>query len=504
MSNILKIALTTLGFLFSLTFSFQSQAQFSLRGQIENYNGKDPLNLNIPLVFGYYKSNSILIPVAKDGSFKVEIPLKETKFTNLIFNRRFFQLLLHPGQDLQISLNTSDTSLRLISGSAMPTNKVVQTANIEEYPLFLNKGKDFYSSFSLDQLNQRVVTPYFSSRDEKIERVRQADIGEADKQLITDELIAITYNYLNDLARTESLNRQVIDSLIINVFDQSNPNVAPSGPQFYFFIENYIRYLETKAFQKIKTEHIPSHQSIPYFGISLDSANTFVAKYSKTQWRMLGALKNLPSHTVENYTFQLIANAVNRKEPKQASDLSIAFESQFPTSKFIPEIKKQLKSLQALHVQNLNNKHIEIVNQMEKISSIYEVIKSLKGKVVYLDIWGTWCGPCKAELPYVPALKERFKNEPLAYVYLDMDEDNKDSDWREFIVVNQMEGLHLRKSRKDIAAFWKELLSDAKDKTEYYPQYFIFDKDGKLVITKARRPSETDELYAQITTVLKK
>ena len=78
------------------------------------------------------------------------------------------------------------------------------------------------------------------------------------------------------------------------------------------------------------------------------------------------------------------------------------------------------------------------------------LVKSFKGKVVYLDIWGTWCGPCKDELTYVPELKAHFKGKDVVYIYLDMDEDDKDATWREFIKVNNMEGLHLRKNRKTI------------------------------------------------------
>ena len=134
----------------------------------------------------------------------------------------------------------------------------------------------------------------------------------------------------------------------------------------------------------------------------------------------------------------------------------------------------------------------------EKISSIYDVINRLKGKVVYLDVWGTWCGPCKEELKYTPELKVRFKDKDVAFVYLDLDEDNLDSQWRAFIITNNMEGLHLRKSRQTIVPFWKELLANSEDKEEYYPQYFIFDKEGKLVVSKAKRPSEKEELYTQI------
>ncbi|MCY1515693.1 Thiol-disulfide oxidoreductase ResA [compost metagenome] len=484
--------------------SIPAKSQFHIRGQIISATEKEDLKLNMPLVFGFYASNSLHIPVAKDGSFALEIPIKEARFANLIYQKKFFQLLLRPGKDLQIMLKKADTSLHLVSGSALTVNEVVQQADIEEYPSFFNKENTYYTPFSVQQLQQQVVIPYFAKCNEKIRRVMQSDISETDKQKISGELTAITYNYLNDLFRTANLNRSVADSLIIQVFDRSDIQIQPSGPQFYAFVDNYVRYLETKAFHRIKAEHIAPSEAIPYFGISLDSANKFVNKYSKAQWRFLGAIQNLPPAIAEKYTYQLIVSSINYKELKQAADLAGAFRQQFPKSTYLPAIANAMKGLESLLVENEHNAAIKIIPEMEKITSVYDMIKSLKGKVIYLDVWGTWCGPCKAELPYVPKLKEKFKDKPVAFVYLDMDEDDKDNDWRNFIKVNAIEGLHLRKSRKDIAAFWKELLADASDKAEYYPQYFIFDPNGKLVITKAARPSSEDILYKQLNTILGK
>ena len=35
-------------------------------------------------------------------------------------------------------------------------------------------------------------------------------------------------------------------------------------------------------------------------------------------------------------------------------------------------------------------------------------LKSLRGKLVYVDVWGTWCIPCKQEIPYLKKVKKQY------------------------------------------------------------------------------------------------
>ena len=50
--------------------------------------------------------------------------------------------------------------------------------------------------------------------------------------------------------------------------------------------------------------------------------------------------------------------------------------------------------------------------------SITEIINTHKGKVIYIDFWASWCGPCKAKMPASVKLHEKFKGEDIVLVYL--------------------------------------------------------------------------------------
>lgn len=489
--------------LLPLIASIPTSAQFTLSGKVLNYKGEAPLSVNIPEIYGFHNANTISVPVSGTGEFSIILPVDSVKFASLIFQRRFHTLLLTKGKNLKVQLDEQNKQLALMAGSAVPENALLQESGIGETPSFMLDQKN-YEGLSFAELNKQLIAPWQAEQDKKIRLVNASRISPQYKNLMAAEIKYVTYNHLNDFARTAIRNRAAMDSFILRVFDSSSihPQVFPAGPQYYTFTDNYIRYLETKAFIKIKQENIKPHEPIPYFQISLDSANALVKKYGKPYWRWVGSTKNFPPAITEQYTYQQIVNLYQDKDLTQTSALAEAFRKHFPQSTYNAGIRQKVLALQAMLATNESNADIAIVKDYDKVQSIYEVIKAQKGKVVYLDVWGTWCGPCKEELKHVPRLKAAFRDKDVVFVYLDMDDDNRDALWREFIKVNGLTGLHLRKNRQTIAPFWQELLAGAQDQSQNYPQYFIFDRSGKLAVSRALRPGDGEALYRQINAVL--
>jgi thiol-disulfide isomerase/thioredoxin len=72
-------------------------------------------------------------------------------------------------------------------------------------------------------------------------------------------------------------------------------------------------------------------------------------------------------------------------------------------------------------------------------------LESLTGKVVLIDFWATWCGPCREALPHVQQIAKRFEGQPFQVVSISMDSD--DARWREFIAHNNMTWIQSRDGR---------------------------------------------------------
>lgn len=108
-----------------------------------------------------------------------------------------------------------------------------------------------------------------------------------------------------------------------------------------------------------------------------------------------------------------------------------------------------------------------------------------RGKVVYLDVWATWCGPCVKEIPYMEELAKHYAGNPnIEIISISLDEnvtkwkDKLKADkpaWRQFVAPGGM--------KSDLCK---------KYQITGIPRFMLFDKKGKIVATDALRASDSE------------
>jgi thiol-disulfide isomerase/thioredoxin len=63
-------------------------------------------------------------------------------------------------------------------------------------------------------------------------------------------------------------------------------------------------------------------------------------------------------------------------------------------------------------------------------------LDDLQGKVVLVDFWATWCGPCRAAMPSIKKIANKFQGEP--FVVLSVSLDSEEQKWKDFVAQNEM------------------------------------------------------------------
>jgi len=98
-------------------------------------------------------------------------------------------------------------------------------------------------------------------------------------------------------------------------------------------------------------------------------------------------------------------------------------------------------------------------------------LDGLKGKVVLIDFWATWCAPCREALPHMREIAKKFHGEPLVVLSISLDDD--ENKWKDFIEKNEMTWLQYRDGG------FKGPIS-TRFGVEAIPHTFTIDTDGVL------------------------
>lgn len=96
-------------------------------------------------------------------------------------------------------------------------------------------------------------------------------------------------------------------------------------------------------------------------------------------------------------------------------------------------------------------------------------LDAMGGRVVLIDFWATWCGPCNAELPHMKQIAKEFAGQPLVIISVSWDRDEQT--WKDFVAKNGMTWAQYRDADHKLSDMFG---------INAIPHYFTIDSDGVL------------------------
>jgi thiol-disulfide isomerase/thioredoxin len=123
-------------------------------------------------------------------------------------------------------------------------------------------------------------------------------------------------------------------------------------------------------------------------------------------------------------------------------------------------------------------------------------LSDLNGKYVYIDVWATWCGPCRAEIPFLKKVEEKYHDKNIAFVSISVDVDKDLEKWKKFVEEKQLGGIQLFADKNWNSDFMKSFSINS------IPRFILIDPSGKVASADAARPS-SPKLQEQLDGLLK-
>jgi thiol-disulfide isomerase/thioredoxin len=206
-----------------------------------------------------------------------------------------------------------------------------------------------------------------------------------------------------------------------------------------------------------------------------------------------GAKKYLPAGLIESY----FANDIYRNcfyfrefQDYELITLYDQFVSEYPNSaytRYLTPWINQYKDYQKTVSETGISEKIKFIDNYPDINNLKDCLSCFKNKKVYVDIWATWCAPCRMEFAKAEKLREILSSKNIEILYISIDEDRHEKNWKDLIKYYNLEGYHIRAN----SALCEDLKKiQNPEKSLYVPWHIMFDEKGNKITI----PSEIAEL----------
>ncbi|HWY10151.1 MAG TPA: TlpA disulfide reductase family protein [Bacteroidia bacterium] len=204
--------------------------------------------------------------------------------------------------------------------------------------------------------------------------------------------------------------------------------------------------------------------------VEIKSKSKFMFSYAKSELK--GKTRDLAIALIIK---ELIDNASNVEDFNKAENLLKEFESFNTDKKYIAFIKAYF--IKKNTFKNKVNFCLPDTNNIEFC------LNNLIGKNIVIFLHGTWCGPCKKQIPFLEKIINSNTHSDIVFIYISL-ENNNIKKWKDYVRNKKLHGINLYAEgnfqSKELSGF----------NISFVPRVLLIDKKGYLINANANAPSD--------------
>ena len=383
-----------------------------------------------------------IVSISTEGKAEITLPMKEAMYGMVKYKFRRSVVYLEPGVDLHVTYDMAPTGLTAsFEGKNANKNEFINSKKVE-----LPKNGDFPKPEDevLDLLDEYLHAGY-----------KALDAENFDKEFTEKDRIRIDYaiyGFLWQYATKKECSSEIYDELRKHLrYDEWLPQLSV-----------YLNYMDGAA------------GVIANEGKGLDFRSTPEYAINKARF----AKENYTNPQTRDYTiFSAASIYMQQYGTNGAEELKNIWSSTLADPEAIAVLDaiwdEQQKSGKGVMSPDFS---------MEDVNGKTYTLSDFKGKVLYIDLWATWCMPCRQEIPYFKKLAEDFQGSNIVFVGMSVDKETDKLKWQNFVKDNGMTGVQLFAGDKN--AFINAFQVNA------IPRFLLIDKEGRIVDANMTRPSD--------------
>ena len=389
------------------------------------------------------------------GSFSIEVPIYEATFLSFNHGGEYINLYMKPGMNLELSLDTKafDETLEYIKGDDDNANKylvamVLLRDTLENERASYELGESEFLSV-LDTLEQKMLgyldTLLVSDETFKSEvRVNSKWVKSYQK---------LTYKYYKEYSdSTFQISEQFLDfQKDLDINDTTNLKYD----RFMRYVSIYLMDLQNNTYSQLEDQTYE--------------------KYFEVQFETI--LQEVSSPAIRRpFLYEMIEYSASSLSENLLDRVVTAWKETNPDKKSMESFESIMAVLEKMKPGNQAPEFNYVSYEGDSVS-----LASLEGKLVYIDVWATWCGPCIKEHPAMEKLQEDFAGKDVEFVAVSID--SSPEPWKKMLEKKKLGGLHLY-----APGAWKAtIMEDYAIKG--IPRFILIDEQGKIINADAPRPS---------------